>query len=37
MQLADSSVQVTVVLPTGKNDPELGEHVAVQGPFTVGA
>jgi hypothetical protein len=31
-------VQVTVVVPTGKNDPEAGLHVTVpQSPVVVGA
>ena len=40
LQLDDvlSSVQVTVVVPRGKNDPDAGEHVtAPQSPVVVGA
>ena len=36
--VAAADVQVTVVVPTGKNEPEGGEHVMVpQLPVVVGA
>jgi hypothetical protein len=36
-QLGPLVVQVTVVVPTGKNDPVAGEHVTVpHGPVVVG-
>jgi hypothetical protein len=36
-QVAMSAVQLTVVVPIGKNDPEAGEQTGLQLPVTVGA
>ena len=35
-QLAISAVQVTVVVPAGKNEPDAGLHTGVQSPVTLG-
>jgi hypothetical protein len=38
MQLGPAvDVHVTVVVPTGKDDPDCGEHVMVPHPASVGA
>ena len=38
MQLGPAvDVHVTVVVPTGKDDPDAGEHVIVPQPVPVGA
>ena len=36
-QLAMSAVHLTLVVPTGKKDPEAGVQTGVQLPVTVGA